>query len=303
MRPRWAAALVLALVVACTPTAAAPVVAVGVGATLEQRVLGALTVAALDGAGVEASVVEVAGGTRALRGDAIDGDVDVFWDYTGAAWSLGFNQQDPPADPLESYERVRREDAARGELEWLAPSGANATLALFVRPDAVAERTLSELSVRLSEGDRTLCADAEWLERTGGLRALADVYPIDLAGGLSTEAATEAEAIAGVAGGRCDVGLGTATSGEARSAGVVAVADDLVVFPAFVVAPVVRQDTLAAVPAVRDALARVTALVASTDALATLNARAVDGEDPAQMARSALDPAAPAPSGPGPSTG
>ena len=78
---------------------------------------------------------------RAPRGALRRNDIDVYWDYTGAAWVLGMQGQVPPADPEESYEQVRSADAEIG-LEWLAPTTANATLALFVRAeDAVPEPT------------------------------------------------------------------------------------------------------------------------------------------------------------------
>jgi osmoprotectant transport system substrate-binding protein len=264
-------------------------VVVGVGSTDEQRVLAALTVVALRQAGIDTEVRTELGGTIELRREALRDDIDVFWDYTGAAWALGLRQQAPPAAPDESFERVRSADEELG-LTWLAPTEANATLALFVRaedlPADPQPRGMTWLAAELSGGERQLCADPDFITRPGGLEALAAAYAIDR-NNLELEFASEAEAIAGVASGLCYAGLATATSGEARAAGLVPAADDLMVFPAFVVAPVARADALADTPGVVAALAPVVDRL-DTAALAALNARVAGGADPEDLAEELL---------------
>ena len=270
---------------------AQPRVVVGVGSTTEQRVLAALTVQALDAAGMAPEVKTDLGGTVGLRREALTGGIDVFWDYTGAAWALGMGQQAPPADPQESFERVRRVDEDNG-LTWLPPSDANATLALFVRrvdlPPQDRPRGMPWLAGVLSSGEETLCADPEFITRAGGLESLGVAYAIDVE--RLTEAAvpaTEDEAIDATSAGRCFAALATVTSGEARLAGLVPVADDLMVFPAFVVAPVARTDRVAQIPGLAAALAQVTERL-DTEQLAVMNAAAEEGEDPGDIAEGFL---------------
>ena len=287
--------LVLALAVTACDRRGGPGeqrVVVGVGSTTEQRVLAALAVQALDAAGLVPEVQTDLGGTVGLRREAIGGGIDVFWDYTGAAWALGMGQQVPPSDPEESYERVRRADEDNG-LTWLEPTAVNATLALFVRRDELPPedrpRGLAWLAGVLSSGEGTLCADPEFITRAGGLESLAGAYAIDVE--RLTEAAvpaTEAEAIRAASSGRCFAALATVTSGDARLAGLVPVADDLMVFPAFVVAPVARTDRVAAVPGITDALRRVSDRL-DTEQLAAMNAAAERGGDPGEIAEDFLD--------------
>jgi len=268
--------VLLAAWLAWRPGGQRPVV-VGVGAGVEQRVLAAIAVQALRDAGIAAEPADVGGDTRGLRGAAAQGDIDLYWDYTGAAWALSLGQEDPDTDPRESFDRVAvAEEGSRSGLRWLGPSQANATLALFVRADDVAEgdRTLSWVARSLSEGRGPLCADPAFVTRDGGLPSLAEAYAIG--DGLAVVEADEAEAIEGVAEGRCFAGLATATSGTARNAALVPVADDLTVFPAFVVAPVVRRATLARVPGLEAALAPALSRL-TTEQLAGLNAVA-EGE-------------------------
>lgn len=285
--------LVLALLMLCTAGCArqAPArdrtVMLGVGSSDEQRVLAALTITALERAGIAVEPRTELGGTRGLRQEARRGTIDLYWDYTGAAWALGLGQQSPPADPRESYERVRDEDSSQG-LVWLEPTEANATLALFVRASDLPEGgTMTELARGLSAGGKRLCADPDFIDRPAGYQALADEYSIRER--IPLQPASEDEAIASVANGACYAGLATATSGKAVRARLAPVADDQRVFPAFIVAPVIRQDTLEQTPAVVDALVPVTNAL-TTETLAQLNAQLVNGTDPQALAEAFLEP-------------
>jgi osmoprotectant transport system substrate-binding protein len=289
--PFFAVVVVLSCLLAgCTPEdveeEVAPRIVIGVGSTVEQQVLAALTVVVLEERGLITEVRSDLGDTVALRRQALTDQIDLFWDYTGAAWALGLGQQNPPAEPVESYQRVAQEDQANG-LIWLEPTAANATLAMFVRaddlPPAPEPNGMDWLAGKLSVEEETLCVDEDFRRRPGGLEELALAYPMDL-GRLEIVSAEEAEAIEGVADGSCFAGLATATSGEAQLAGLVPVADELGVFPAFVVAPVVREDRLEELPEMAEALAAVTPWV-DTAALARLNAEAENGADPEELAR------------------
>lgn len=295
---RWSRLLLAVLVAAagCLPSASepAPTVVVGVGTSDEQRLLAALSIVALDRAGLTPEIRPDLGGTVDLRREALRGNIDVFWDYTGAAWALGLHQQTPPADPLESYERVRRADEERN-LTWLEPTTANATLALFVRESAIPDgepATLSWLSRSLSE--RRICADRDFIHRPGGLEDLARAYAFNVED-VRLVAAEESTAIEMVAAGTCYAGLATATSGAARNADLVPVSDDLVVFPAFVVAPVARSRSVQEVPEIEEAFTPIAGLL-DTARLAALNAEVANGADPEQLAEDVLAEVLPPPS-------
>lgn len=276
----------LVLAVACTPEDEERAeVVVGVGSTVEQQVLAALTVVALEEAGITAEVRSDLGGTVGLRRQARARAIDVFWDYTGAAWALGLGQQNPPPQPQESYERVRQVDRDNG-LVWLEPTQANATLAFFVRagdrPEAP-PNGMEWLAGVLSAGEHALCVDDDFRRRPGGLQELATEHYLMNLTRVQVVSAEEEEAIRAVEAEECFAGLATATSGDAYNAGLVPVADELRVFPAFVVAPVVHTEALTAEPAIADALAPIVAAL-DTATLARLNGEAADTE-PEELAR------------------
>ena len=277
----------------CSGAGEADDVVVGVGSSVEQQVLAAIAAEALQREELTVSFEEVEGQTVALRRRAEAGAVDLFWDYTGAAFALGLGEQvAPAADPSESYERIRTADERSG-LHWFAPSSANATLALFVRADDLpppeADRSLTWLAGALSSGEATLCADPDFLASPAGLSALAVEYAINL-DQVEQRPATEDEAVEAVAAGECFAGLATATSGTAARAGLVPVADVRSVFPAFVVAPVAHVADPQLRTRIEEALAPVTAAL-DTATLARLNAEVSDGADAEEVARSFVDAA------------
>lgn len=286
--PLAAVVLLLACVLGCTTPPEGQVV-VAVGSTVEQRVLAALTQHALEQAGVTVALTDDRGSTTAVRAAVLEGEGDVYWDYTAAAWTLALGRSQPSPDPAESFEAVRAADVGNG-LRWLGPSRVNATLSLFVR---AAERppgpegTMTWLAGRLAVVEGGLCADAEFLRRPAGWPAVADVYAVS--GDLARTGASEAKAITAVARGDCYAAVATATSPTAVNAGLVAVIDDREVFPAFVAAPVVAQGSPADTPEVAVALERVAAAL-DTATLASLNARVVAGADPSQLAEEVLGP-------------
>lgn len=297
--PRCAAPLLVALALACMAAAcqrSAPEgpqpLRIGAGSTSEQQLLAALTAELLERSGIATEIISELGGTVGVRTAAVAGEVDVIWDYSGAAWTLGLGLPAPAVDPQQSFEAVAAEDIGSG-LRWVAPSGIDARLAFFVRevdrpPDP--EATLTWLAARLGAQAGALCADGGYLSSPAGYAYLADTYAIatDI---VTTVSAAEDEALESTATGDCAAGLGTATSGPARNRDLAPLADDQGVFPALVAAPVVVIGGPAEDPAVIEQLTRL-ADALDTVSLAELNARVAEGGPIDEVAGGYLDAAA-----------
>ncbi|WP_370328184.1 glycine betaine ABC transporter substrate-binding protein [Euzebya sp.] len=285
---------VLALLVAVALTACDGAddprpIRVGAGSTTEQQVLAALTAGLLDRDGHPAEVVPDLGDTTDVREAALDGDIDVYWDYSGATWALALGLTAPPIDAQESYEAVAAEEEGNG-LRWLTSSGVDARLAFFVRPEALTDAedaTLTWLAGELGQVDGALCADPAFLDAPSGYAYLADTYAI-APDATATRGAGEEEALRGTAEGTCIAGMASATSGLARELGLVALTDDQGVFPAQVVAPVVRLDTTVLDDRAERLVGSLSAEL-TTDALADLNAEAQAGTPIDQVAGAFLD--------------
>ena len=280
-----------------------PAVRVGTGQQPETRLLAAVMAELLVAAGVPAEVVDLADASDARRALEL-GDVDVVPSYTGEAWLEVLNRADPPSDQATSLARVAEADESDG-LVWLRPPitgdgvgapPADATFAFVVADDGphADVTTLSQLATRLGQVEApVLCVDPSFAGREDGLPVVLDAYSI-APESVETLGTTPDEAVLGVAAGDCDAGLTSATDGAAWALGQRPLVDDLGVFPAFVVAPVVAEGEL---PRVETALRPLTRQL-TTALLGGWNARVVQGEPvttvAADAAASLLAPTEPA---------
>jgi len=213
-------------------------------------------------------------------------DVELRIAYTGETWLQTLGRADPPGDPRESFEEVRAHDVEEG-LVWFRPPfedgitapPADATFAFMVAgpPSSNADlTTVSQLASRLSaDPEATLCVDPEFASRPDGLRAVLAAYSVR--SDQPVLAASPEDAVRGVAVGECIAGLTSATDGRAWRAGLRPLVDDLDVFPAFVVLPQVRRQTLLERPLVGRAVSPMASEL-STELLGQMNAQVAAGE-------------------------
>ena len=274
------------------PPSDEPPVRVGTGQQAETQLLAAVIVELLVAAGTPAEVVDLADASDARRALEL-GDVDVVPSYTGQAWLEVLNRADPPSDQATSLARVAEADEAEG-LVWLRPpiSGdgvgappADATFAFVVDDDGphADVATMSQLATRLGQlSAPVLCVDPAFAEREDGLPVVLDAYSI-APESVEPLGTTPDEAVLGVAAGDCDAGLTSATDGSAWALGQRPLVDDLGVFPAFVVAPVVAEGELYRVEAALRPLTR----QLTTALLGGWNARVAQGEMVAVVAADA----------------
>src|SRR3546814_4796178 len=86
-------------------------------------------------------------GSTVLRKAQVNGQVDVYWEYTGTSL-ITYNKIKERMSPEKTYETVKKLDAKKG-LVWLNASKANNTYALVMRePEAEAKgiKTISDLA-------------------------------------------------------------------------------------------------------------------------------------------------------------
>jgi osmoprotectant transport system substrate-binding protein len=262
-------------------------IVVGAKAFTEGYLLGHMAVLVLEDAGY--NVEEQFGvASSAMRSALESGQVDLYYEYTGTAYTVYTGGSDPVvmSDSAQVLDAVRRYDRNRHNLEWLQPVPFNDTYALLMRR-ASSERdgitSLSSLADRVQGGkDFTIAVDAEFYERPDGLKAMVKHYGIPdrniikMDAGLIYTALNE---------GKIDIGMGYSTDGRIEAFDLVVLEDDRRFFPAYNPAAVVRSELLQRKPGVRDALLRLNLrLDAST--IRRLNAEVdLHHRDPRKVAR------------------
>lgn len=238
----------------------------------EQQLLSSMTAQLLEANGFD--VDNRAGmGSAALRQAMESGQIDVYWEYTGTSL-ITYNKVEEKLDADETYARVKELDAEKG-IVWLEPSAANNTYALAMRKPQAEElgiKSLSDFAARVNgENDLTLASNAEWYARPDGLKPLQEAYEFELSRDqvkrMDTGLVYEA-----LKNGDVEVGLVFATDGRIPAFDFVTLEDDKGYFPAYALAPVVRNEVLEANPKIGELL---NALSAKLDdaTMAALNAR------------------------------
>jgi glycine betaine/choline ABC-type transport system substrate-binding protein len=223
------------------------------------------------------------GGTFVCHRAITAGDIDIYVEYTGTAFTA-ILKQPPIANPDSVYRFVAAAYARDFQLQWTAPLGFNNTFAILVRR-ADAERyglrsiaDLARVAPRWKAG-----FGYEFLERADGFAGLARIYglrfsrtPTAMDLGLTYRALAEH---------RVDVIAGNSTDGQIAALDLVALTDDRGYFPPYQAAPVVRAAVLDKYPAVRAALAALGGKISDVE-MRRLNALAdVEHKDITEIAR------------------
>ena len=254
------------------PVQAKPIVVGGKNFT-EQLLLTEITAQLLAKKGFEIEKRDGLG-SQVLRDAQVNGQVDVYWEYTGTSL-VTYNKVNERLDAKDTYERVKALDAKLG-LTWLKPSAANNTYALAVRqenPKTDAIKTLSDLAGVFNAGkDKPVIAvNAEFPGRPDGLPGLQSTY------GFKTSRANLRSMDSGLTyqalkDGQVDVALVFATDGRIQGFKFRVLTDDKGFFPNYAAVPVVRTEVLKANPKLEEALEALSAKL-DDEVLQGLNAK------------------------------
>lgn len=238
----------------------------------EQQILASMTSQYLEGLGYDVNT-RAGMGSAVLRQAQENGQIDVYWEYTGTSL-INYNNVSERLSAEETYERVKELDAEKG-LVWLEPSSANNTYALAMREDDASERgiaTLSELASAINDGESlSFGLNAEFYARDDGWRPLMEAYDFNV-GRRDISRMDSGLVYQALRDGQIDVGLVFATDGRIPAFGFYVLEDDKDYFPAYALTPVVRQETLDLHPNVASELNELSALL-DDEIMAALNAQ------------------------------
>ena len=226
------------------------------------------------------------GGTLICDRALLNGDIDVYVEYTGTALTAVFH--DPPSnDPGTVMETVRRRYADSGRT-LLRPLGFNDTFAMLVRGADAREkglRTIDDLA-RVAPQWRAAFG-YEFLERPDGYRGLARAY------GLTFRDPPQVMDLMlsyrALASGQVDLIAGDATAGLIEGLDLHHLEDNRHYFPPYDAVPVARASTLLRYPPVRKALEHLAGRISADDMRKMNYAADAQHQNPSDIARRFLD--------------
>jgi osmoprotectant transport system substrate-binding protein len=264
------------------PAEAAPV-RIGSKNFTEAILVAEMYALALENAGIRVERKFNLGATPVAHTALVNGEIDLYPEYTSTGL-LEVLKQAPIADAKGILEAVRKGYEEQFKLTWLEPSPFNNTNALAMtrqRAEELGIRTYSDLVAR--SGELKLGGPPEFPERedTKGLMAAYGFDPKFIGdnfvqldtGALRYEALTK---------GDIDVVVAFGTDGQINGLGLALLEDDKNYYPIYQIAPVVRQDTLAANPAIAETLNKLAPLL-TNDVMSGLNWQ-VDGPEKKEIA-------------------
>ena len=302
MRKTIVLVLVLALVLSAF---SAPVSAqdepirVGSKQFTEQIVLGQIMLVSLQNAGYNVEDRTNLGSTQVNRDALVNGEIDVYAEYTGTALYNYFNDVDWANIPQEAYGNralgyalVSSYDAALNDLDWLEPTPANNTYAFAVKRQFAEDNdiyTAADFADYVNAGGEVYMATGdEFAQRPDGIPAFEKTYDFDLADNQlliiagGTPAQTEQALNEGS--NNVNVAMAYATDGALKAYDFVVLEDPLGAQPVYAPTPVFRGEVLRAHPEIAGLLNPIFRALDNVT-LQTLNAKVeVDGENPTDVA-------------------
>jgi osmoprotectant transport system substrate-binding protein len=282
-------AMMLVGTMALASVVSAQTIVVGGKAFTEQQIMTAMTVALLKAKGYTPD--RKAGmGSAAVRQAMENGQIDVYWEYTGTALAV-FNKITDKFDSADAaYKRIKEVDGAKG-IVWLNMSPANNTYAFAMNADDAKKRgivTMSDYAKAVKADPKlTFASNAEFYSRPDGLPGWQQTYGFEINRdnvkrmdtGLVYQALKDRQV---------DSGVVFATDGRIPAFNFVVIKDDKNYAAPYNMTPVVRKEIADKNPKLVEALNALSAKL-NNETMARLNASVdVDKKTPEEVAEAFL---------------
>lgn len=265
----------------------------------EQLVLGQLILASLQNAGFKVEDRTNLGSTQVNRDALVNGEIDVYAEYTGTALYNYFNDVKWANIPDAAYGNRAlgfsldsSYDAALNDLVWLEPAPANNTYAFAVKRKFAEDnnlKTVADFADYVNSGGQVYMATGdEFAQRPDGIAAFEKAYGFKLTQDqlLIIAAGTPAQTEQALNEGsnNVNVAMAYATDGALKAYDFVVLQDPLGAQPIYAPAPVFRGAVLRAHPEIAGILNPIFRSL-DNETLQTLNASVeVDGNNPKDVA-------------------
>lgn len=254
-------------------------ITIGAKSFTEQHLLSEMTFHLLESEGYNVRQMSNLG-SNVVRTALENGQVDLYWEYTGTAL-VSYMNEEPIADPPEAYAEVQRIDKENG-IDWVNLSEVNNTYTLLMRAEEAEElgiSSISDLAAYINENPNTLTfgTDGEFANRPDGLPNVEETYEFEFGASQlrQMDAGLIYEALYNES---LHVGVGYETDPRIDRYNLVILEDDLSVFPPYNVAISMNEDVLAANPEIED-ITKVIAENLDSEIMRQLNYKVdVDGE-------------------------
>lgn len=193
------------------------------------------------------------GGTLLIHQAMLQGEVDIYPEYTGTAYLLLLGCSES-GTAEEIYQRVQADYLSRFHLQWLSPFGFENTNTIAVSAELAQRYGLAKVSdLKPIAHQLVMALPSENVERADGLPALAKAYGFTFKQYKEMEIGLMYKALNA---GQVDGAILFTTDGRLLEAPVILLKDDQHFFLPYYAAPIVRADLLKQYPEIKAVLER-----------------------------------------------
>lgn len=179
------------------------------------------------------------GGTQIAFEALRKGEIDMYPEYTGTAYSSIFNQVEILGSD-ETYEYINTNLEKEYGMKMLKPLGFNNTFAFLAKPELLNKYNIKKISDLKKFSDQfEIASDNEFLDRADGLPGLEKAYDLDFRG---TKGMDYGLLLTALNSDQVDISVGYATDGRISKYGFQIIEDDKNFFPAYFVAPMINKN-------------------------------------------------------------
>jgi len=194
----------------------------------------------------------IGGGTQNIHPAMLDGEIDIYPEYTGTGW-MQVLKQDFINDPMTLYAEVKDEYKEEFKVLWSELYGFNDTYGLALKIDLANDlgiKTYSDLA-KLGK-DLRFGAEYDFFEREDGYKGLQSTYGMDFDNTVELDIGLKYQAIGED---EVDVINIFSTDGRLKEFNLLVLEDDLNYFPSYFCATLIRQETLDKYPELESVIA------------------------------------------------
>jgi osmoprotectant transport system substrate-binding protein len=222
----------------------------------EQKILGAITLRALQAAGARTKDQTGLNGSAIVRGALESGEIDMYWEYSGTGWTQYLQHDRPVKGQDAQFRATSQEDARKNGVRWLGPARFGNQYALARAGDATGALarvdSLGDLAAfgREHPGELTLCGASEFLDRELG--PIQKTYGVAFPPEQVTQNALALNYVNVAKGSPCRFAEVFTTDARLKSLDLTVLRDDRTHFTTELAALTVREETAREHPALRE---------------------------------------------------
>ena len=227
----------------------------------------------------------VGGGTANIQTGLMNGEFDLYPEYTGTSWLYVLKKTEIP-DNETLYAELKKEYEEQYDLKWVGLYGFNNTFRLLVRQEIADEYNLKTTSDLGKVSDKlTFGAGYDYFERDDGYDALCAAYKMEFGKIVEMDSALKYTALNEK---EVDVTTVYTTDAQITVADGVVLEDDLNFFEDYFCGTLVRAEVLEKNPGLENVLLMMEGLISDEEMVEMNYAVEVDKRDEAEVAEEFL---------------